>query len=108
LYHAEEFHFGESSAGFLFQNFKEQILLRKQIFSAIINLYLFSRLSAQTFFKQGRRGHSSPYPSFPRRPSGFREALRNCVSNFAQNGFALNSEYATKNTPVSWCIFVDF
>ena len=45
--------------------------------------------------KRGRRGHFSPHPSFPRRPSGFRKGLRNCVSNFAGNGF----EPCCKYTP---------
>ena len=56
---------------FLFQNFKEQILLRKQIFSAIIQLYLFSQLSARIFPKRGCGGiPPPPNPLLPPHPSG--------------------------------------
>jgi len=46
------------------QTFKEQTL-RKQIFSAILYLYLFSQLSARIFPKRGRGG-IPPTPPFRR------------------------------------------
>jgi len=48
-----------------FQNIKEQTL-RKQIFSAILYLYLFSQLSARIFPKRGCGGIPPPTPSFRR------------------------------------------
>src|SRR3989344_9149779 len=51
-----------------FQNIKEQTL-RKQIFSAILYLYLFSQLSARIFPKRGCGGIPPPNPLLPPPPS---------------------------------------
>jgi len=60
-----------------------------------ISTFSPSEFFARIFGKRGCGGIPPPNPLLPPRPSGFWELSQNCVSNFAQNGFALNSEYAT-------------
>ena len=80
---------------FFFQNFKEQIYCENKFFQLLFTCICFRSYRREFFPKRGCGGIPSPNPLLPPRPSGFRKEWRNCISNFAQNGFALNSEYAT-------------
>ena len=80
---------------FLFQNLKEQIFAKTNFFSYYLLVFVFVIFGAN--FPEARvRRNSSPNPLLPSHPSG-------AVRNFVQNGFALNSEYATKRikTPLA-------
>ena len=74
------------------------MIAKTNFFSYPLIVFAFAIVGANFSEARAAREFLSPQPpSFPRRPSGqFWEVSRNCVSNFAQNGFALNSEYAPK------------
>ena len=86
--------FGPLAGFFFFQNFKEQFIAKTNFFS--YSLFVFVSAIVGANFSEARvRRNSSPQPLPSAAPERIWEVSRNCISNFAQNGFALNSEYAT-------------